>query len=330
MTRPTLAEQSGGNETAIDVEEFRLDVIKGLDRPPQKFLSSKYLYDAVGSALFETITLLPEYGLTRADERLLETCAPSLREFFSAPPVVAELGSGTGTKTRRVLNALTGMGDITYYPIDVSVAALERCQIDLGQIPQVTLHPLASAYMDGLRQAVDLAPDGSPILVLFLGSSIGNFDRDVAAKFVGDVRRILRPGDVFFLGTDLVKPADALIAAYDDEIGVTAAFNRNVLSRINRELGGEFDISRFRHRARWNATERRVEMHLEAVGGQEVGIQAAGCRVSFADGESIWTESSHKFTCEEVAAMGRDAGFACARQWTDPEWPFAESVLIAE
>jgi dimethylhistidine N-methyltransferase len=329
MTIPSLAGAArGGQETAIGVDEFVLDVIRGLDHKRQKYLPSKYLYDAVGSALFEVITLLPEYGLTRADERLLDIHADKLPGYFPTTPVVAELGSGTGTKTRRILDALEGGKDLMYFPIDISVAALERCSIDLGR--RVEVQPIADSYVEGLKEAVRRAPDERPLLLLFLGSSIGNFDRDVGRRFLSDLHGILRPGDVLFLGTDLVKPIDQLLAAYDDEIGVTAAFDLNVLSRVNRELAADFDLARFRHVARWNPEDRRIEMHLESLEPQEVRIRRAGLTVVFERGETIWTESSHKFTCEEVVRIGQEAGFRFADQWTDQQWPFAESVFVVE
>ena len=321
-------------ETAIAMEEFVADVTRGLTHETQKYLPSQYLYDAAGSALFEAITLLPEYGLTRADERLLDSYAHKLPGYFQSTPVVAELGSGTGTKTRRIISAFESAfdntEDILYYPIDISVAALERCRIDLGQTEGIRVEPLAYSYLDGLREAVNSIPVDTPLLLLFLGSTIGNFDRPVACAFLSRIRDILRTGDMLFLGTDLEKPVPQLLAAYADEIGVTAAFNRNLLSRINRELGGNFDLKRFGHVARWNQNERRIEMHLESLEDQEVRIAEAGLSVSFVKGETIWTESSHKFNRDEVIEMVEDAGFRCVAQWTDEEWAFAENVFLAK
>jgi len=318
------------HESAIRTEEFLEDVSSGLTRDGQKILPSQYLYDAVGSALFEVITLLPEYGLTRADERLLETYGDKLPNYFQTTPVVAELGSGTGSKTRHILEAFGLREEILYFPIDISLPALTRCQTDLAQLPSVRVDPLAYSYLDGLQEAMNRVPAHQPLLVLFLGSTIGNFNRPVAREFLSGIRRILRPGDVLCLGTDLEKPIPQLLAAYDDAAGVTAAFNRNVLSRINRDLDGRFDLDRFRHLVRWDPRERRIEMHLESHEDQDVRIKAADLTVSFQRGETIWTESSHKFNCEEVVRMGQDAGFRCVAQWTNQEWPFAESVLVAE
>ena len=326
MSRPPLSKR----ESAIGTEEFLEDVSRGLTRDGQKTLPSQYLYDAVGSALFEVITLLPEYGLTRADERLLETHGSKLPSYFQTTPVVAELGSGTGSKTRRILQAFDGNEEILYFPIDISLPALNRCQTDLAQLEAVRVAPLAYSYIDGLQEAVNRTPAHHPLLVLFLGSTIGNFNRSVAREFLSRIRRILRHGDVLLLGTDLEKPIPQLLDAYDDTAGVTAAFNRNVLSRINRELDGHFDLIRFRHLARWDSSERRIEMHLESREDQDVRIEAADLTVKFHRGETIWTESSHKFNCEEVVQMGQASGFRCVAQWTDQEWPFAESVLLVE
>jgi L-histidine N-alpha-methyltransferase len=172
--------------------------------------------------------------------------------------------------------------------------------------------------------------ENDQLLVLFLGSTIGNFDRDAAERFLTEVRRILFRGDALLLGTDLEKPLPQLLAAYDDTLGVTAAFNLNLLARINRELGADFDLTAFRHEARYNTLHQRVEMHLRSMRDQTVGIPRAGCSVSFLKEETVWTESSHKYRAEDIPAMARRNGFRCDSQWMDTEWPFAESLLIAE
>ncbi|HXR09321.1 MAG TPA: L-histidine N(alpha)-methyltransferase, partial [Candidatus Acidoferrales bacterium] len=168
------------------------------------------------------------------------------------------------------------------------------------------------------------------VLVLFLGSTIGNFDRDAAERFLTEVRRILFPGDALLLGMDLEKPLPQLLAAYDDPLGVTAAFNLNLLARINRELGADFDLTAFRHEARYNTQHQRVEMHLRSMRDQIVKVPRARCSVSFLKSETIWTESSHKYRAENIPAMAQRNGFRCDSQWIDTEWPFAESLLIAE
>ena len=216
------------------------DVRAGLLRPGQKELPSKYLYDEVGSALFEVISVLPEYGLTRADERLLRRHASDIVARLKPHVLVAELGSGSGKKTRWLLEALTRRQRTTYCPIELSPTALARCETELGQIEYVSIVGFERPYLDGLLAAASRRQKDDHLLVLFLGSTIGNFDRDAAERFLAEVRRILYPGDALLLGTDLEKPLPQLLAAYDDPLGVTAAFNLNLLARINRELGRRF------------------------------------------------------------------------------------------
>jgi dimethylhistidine N-methyltransferase len=311
------------------ITEFAADVFAGLSKSGQKELPSKYLYDDLGTTLFEVITLLPEYGLTRAEERLFERHSSELVARLPGAVVVAELGSGTGRKTRWLLEALGRRQTTSYFPIDLSPAALLRCEREFSGLESVKLAGLASPYLEGLREVARRRPAGAPLLVLFMGSTIGNLERPVMDDFLRDIRALLAPGDGFLLSTDLEKPVAQLLAAYDDSIGVTAAFNLNLLLRINRELDGEFDLSRFRHEARWKTTERRIEMHLRSICPQTVRIPRAGLVVDFALDETIWTESSHRFNCREVEALGERAGFRCDAQWVDAEWPFAQSLLIA-
>jgi L-histidine Nalpha-methyltransferase len=306
------------------------DVRAGLCRPGQKELPSKYLYDEVGSALFEVVSVLPEYGLTRADERLLQRHAADIVSRLQPHVLVAELGSGSGKKTRWLLEALAQRQCTTYCPIEISPTALARCENELGRIECVSIVGFERPYLDGLLAAAARRGKNDQLLVLFLGSTIGNFDRDAAERFLTEVRRILFPGDALLLGTDLGKPLPQLLAAYDDSIGATAAFNLNLLARINRELGADFDLAAFRHEARYNMTHQRVEMHLRSLRDQTVTIPGAGCTVSFQKDETIWTESSHKYRVEDISAMGQRNGFRCDAQWIDTEWPFAENLLIAE
>jgi len=241
--------------------EFAADVRAGLTRPQQKELLSKYLYDDVGSALFEVISFLPEYGLTRADERLLRRHAPDVVEFLPAPVAVAELGSGSGKKTRWILEALCRRQRTSYYPIEISHTALAMCARELGDIDSISILGFEREYLDGLLEVAAQRRHGQHLLVLFLGSTIGNFDRPAGVNFLREVRHILVPGDAMLLGTDLMKSNSQLIAAYDDQLGVTAAFNLNLLARINRELDADFDLSHFKHVARINHEARSVEMH---------------------------------------------------------------------
>src|SRR6202521_751784 len=309
---------------------FAGDVRAGLLRPGQKELPSKYLYDEVGSALFEVISVLPEYGLTRADERLLGRHSVDIVSHLKSHVLVAELGSGSGRKTRWILEALARRQRTTYCPIEISPTALARCESELGQIECVSIVGFERPYLDGLLAAASGRRERDHLLVLFLGSTIGNFDRDAAERFLTEVRRILFPGDALLLGTDLEKPLPQLLAAYDDPLGVTAAFNLNLLARINRELAADFDLKAFRHEARYNIPYERVEMHLRSMRNQTVTIPRARCSVSFLKDETIWTESSHKYRAEDISAMAQRNGFRCDSQWIDTEWPFAESLLLAE
>jgi L-histidine Nalpha-methyltransferase len=323
------AQMAAVGAAARALSEFCSDVVMGLSHPGQKELPSKYLYDPVGSALFDTICLLPEYGLSRAGMRLLERHAGEIVERVPGRAVVAELGSGTGQKTRYLLEALARRQRVNYYPIDISGSALFRCQQELGQMEMVSLVGFESAYLDGLHKVAARRRDGERLLVLFLGSTIGNFDRSAGEQFLRDVRAILREGDSLLLATDLEKPIPMLKLAYDDPPGVTAAFNKNILARINRELGGEFDLSQFEHVVRYDESERRIEMHLRSKVWQSVAIRKAGFRLYLREGETIWTESSHKYDAQEVNEMGARAGFESAGQWIDAEWPFAQTLFFA-
>ena len=311
------------------LSEFCSDVVTGLSQPGQRELPSKYLYDPVGSALFDTICLLPEYGLSRAGMRLLERHAGEIVGRLPGPAVVAELGSGNGQKTRYLLEALARRQRVNYYPIDISGTALFRCQQELGQMEMVSLVGFESAYLDGLHKVAARRREGERLLVLFLGSTIGNFDRSAGEQFLRDVRAILQEGDSLLLATDLEKPIPMLKLAYDDPPGVTAAFNKNILARINRELGGEFDLGQFEHVVRYDESERRIEMHLRSKVWQSVAIRKAGFRLYLREGETIWTESSHKYDAQEVNELGARAGFESAGQWIDAEWPFAQTLFFA-
>ena len=309
---------------------FAKDIREGLTKAGQKELPSRYLYDELGSALFEAICLLPEYGLNRAGGRLMQTSAEELVRRLPLPVVVAELGSGSGTNTRWLLEALARREAVRYYPIDISPLALSRCWQELGQLDSISLVGLERAYLDGLVEVASRRRAGECLLVLFLGSTIGNFDRPAGEVFLSQVRQALQPGDVLLLATDLEKPVPQLIQAYDDPTGVTAAFNLNLLARINRELDADFDLTKFRHAVRWNENERRVEMHLSSQTAHRVNIRGAGLEVAFGRFETIWTESSHKYAAAEIVDLARRTGYSCQVQWIDHEWPFAHSLLVAE
>lgn len=309
---------------ASAVTQFEFDVRTGLERE-QKQIPPQYFYDELGSALFEAITMLPEYGLTRADERLLEQYAPEITRITKASDV-AELGSGSGRKTRKILKALRAAAvKIRYFPMDVSLAALEWCEKELWEIAAVT--PICDDWEQGLYRVGELRESDSPLLLLFLGSSIGNLERHSIVDFLRSLKAGLRPGDFLLIGADLVKDRKLMIDAYNDSTGVTAAFNLNLLARINRELGANFDLRSFDHEIRWNDSERRIEMHLVSSQDQQVEISSMGLRFEFKTGESIWTESSHKFSAAEIESYGNSAGFSCVGTWTDREWPFSETLL---
>lgn len=318
------------SSTARHVSEFARCVRECLTKSRQKELPSKYLYDEVGSALFEAICVLPEYGLTRADARLLEKHATEIVDRLPRPIHVAELGSGSGKKTRWILEALSRRQKTFYFPIEISPSALAACEKELGQIDLVSIVGYEQPYLEGLRAASGRLDEGDHLLVLFLGSTIGNFDRHAGEDFLREVRATLRPGDALLLGTDLEKDVETQLLAYDDPAGVTAAFNMNLLARINRELDADFDLASFVHQARWNRSERRIEMHLCSLRPQTVHIPAADLRLTLTEGETIWTESSHKYQTEEVIQMAKRTGFRCDGQWIDQEWAFAQNLLIAE
>lgn len=308
--------------------EFANAVAEGLGKKRQKTMPPSWLYDEVGSALFEVITVLPEYGVTRSESLLLSNAAGEIVRASEQPSNIIELGSGTGTKTRHVLTAAAARRQpLTYLPIDISSAALASCAHALATVPGISIEPITATYLEGLDTALATRQSPDPVLLLFIGSTIGNFNRPEMGSFLRQISRRMRPGDYMLLGADLIKSSARLIAAYDDPIGVTAAFNLNLLARINRELGGHFDVSRFSHEAVYNQRRERIEMHLRSRMAQEVRIDALRRKVSFAAGETIWTESSHKFRAEEIPGLGERAGWTCVRQWVEPEWGFAETLF---
>lgn len=311
--------------TRPQLTAFGADVVQGLTNG-QKKLAPKYFYDDLGSKLFEAITLLPEYPLSRADSRVLARCAAQVARELGSPCIVAELGSGSGRKTSHILSAIQAPG-LRYYPIDVSIEALNSCRNELNTF--ASINPIHADYFDGLAQLSHLRPREARLLLLFVGSSVGNFEPDQRREFFGRLHRSLLPGDLFLLGADLVKDPERMIAAYDDPTGVTAAFNLNLLARINRELRADFDIRSFAHQAVWNSIDRRIEMHLVSRRRQHVRLRAADISIEFAPGESIWTESSHKFTQPELDDEAAGSGFRVLGTWIDEEWPLAETLWQA-
>ncbi len=316
-------------DDATDLDAFRAtfadDVRRDLALFPKQ-LQSKYLYDDLGSHLFEAICQLPWYRITRAEMQLLERFAEEIVAPLADPCTLVELGCGSGTKLAMLARALRDRGSpVLVHLIDISAAALELSERTLRSVPRASVVGHRATYVEGLRQAA-AARHGS-ICVLFLGSNIGNFDRPAAAEFLRDVRGCLRAGDTLLLGADLVKPPDELLLAYGDPLGVTAAFNKNLLVRINRELDANFDLAAFDHRPIWNARKSRIEMHLVSRRAQAVYVRGADTTVLFTPNETIWTESSYKYTPETIGALVADAGFQAHRQWIEPEARFALTLF---
>ncbi len=315
--------------TAARVSEFAADVRAGLGGSGPKTLPPKWFYDDVGSALFEAITALPEYGLTRAEAALLERHSPEIAELLGGGRWrVAELGSGSGRKTRLVLEAMARRAGtvMDYHPIDVSAAALDACAKVLEGVARV--RPEEAEYEEGLRRVKCARRDDERLLVLFLGSNLGNYEPERGRELLDAVRAGMEPGDALMLGLDLVKDEARLLAAYDDAAGVTAAFNRNIVARIDRELDGELDAREFEHEARWDAGARRVEMHLKSGRRRKARIGQLGMTVEFEEGEKIWTESSYKYEPGAMETMAAGAGFDVVRMWVEREWGFAENLWI--
>ena len=312
--------------------DFARDVARDLALRPKQ-LQSKYLYDELGSSLFEAICRLPWYRITRAERRLLERHGPDIVRLLSRGgagpvPLFVELGCGSGEKLvilAEAVQAAGGRGRV--HLIDISSQALEQSERTLGKLRHFSVVGHRETYEVGLRQAAAMRDTKDPMLVLLLGSNIGNFDTPAAHTFLGNIRSALAPGDFLLLGADLIKPEADLLLAYDDPLQVTAAFNRNLLVRINRELGANFDVDAFAHRAIWNAHAQRIEMQLESLADQVVSIPAAGAVVRFALGERIWTESSYKYDLPQFARMGRLCGFTIASQWVDAEARFALTLF---
>lgn len=294
---------------------FAEDVAFYLTETPRQ-LPSRYLYDELGSSLFEAICRLPWYRITRTEQRLLRTHAGSIFDLLGPLARVVELGPGSGEKLVTLM-ASCAQKDVTVHLVDVSSAALEKAASALASPPSLAIVAHQATYEQGLRDMAHTRETRGQTLAIFLGSNIGNFDPPGADKFLLNVRAALGPGDALLIGTDLVTPETEMLLAYDDPLGVTAAFNRNLLVRVNRELGGDFDVNHFAHRAVWNGAASRVEMHLVSRTRQRVRVPAATIDVTFETGEHIWTESSYKYRVEDVAAILARAGFRTVGQWVD-------------
>jgi dimethylhistidine N-methyltransferase len=314
--------------TASFIAEFAADVQRDLALHPKQ-LQSKYLYDQLGSSLFEAICRLPWYHITRAENRLLRRHASEIVDQFCSGTIV-ELGCGSGEKIAMLAEALQARGgSARVHLIDISSHALEQTEQRLTRLEHVSVVGHQSTYEEGLRRAAAARTGDDPVLVLLLGSNIGNFDTPAAVAFLERIRAALRPGDFLLLGGDLVKPEADLTLAYDDPLGLTAAFNKNLLVRLNRELGGHFDLHSFAHRAVWNAREQRIEMHLVSRARQSVSIALPGIIVQFDAGEHIWTESSYKYEPDQIDEMGASTGFMTLDQWIDHDARFALTLFLA-
>jgi L-histidine Nalpha-methyltransferase len=309
-------------------ESFARDVRYYLALTPRQ-LPSRYLYDALGSALFEAICALPWYPITRVERRLLALHGQDILAHVPGLATVAELGPGNGHKIATLLGTPHGHGDLVVHLIDVSVAALDtaRRALSVQSGLEIVTHP--ATYEMGLEEVRRARNGRGRTLVLLLGSNIGNFDPPGAHTFLEKIRASLVEGDALLIGVDLVKSEDRLLLAYDDPLGITAAFNRNLLVRMNRELCADFDIAGFQHRAVWTARESRIEMHLVSARRQRVRVPAASLEVVFAEGETIWTESSYKYHPHEISEVLERAGFGEMRQWLDEEDGFALTLAEA-
>jgi dimethylhistidine N-methyltransferase len=309
--------------------QFAEDVRYYLSLTPRQ-LPSRYLYDALGSALFDAICQLPWYGLTRAETQLLAAHAADIFAALAPLARIVELGSGSGEKLVTLLTAAHLIPMPAHlHLVDISKLALETAARALSAFDGVRVVTHQAPYEIGLEQ-VDREASGGRSLVLFLGSNIGNFDPPGADAILRLIRATRAPGDGFLIGADLVKPERDLLLAYDDPLGVTAAFNRNLLARINRELGGDFDLDSFIHRAVWNGAASRIEMHLVSTRLQRIHVPDAQVELVMKDGDTIWTESSYKYSPEEIVAMLERNGFALRRQWIEPTVQFALTLVEAQ
>lgn len=313
------------DQTAL--EQFAADVRYYLSLTPRQ-LPSRYLYDDLGSALFESICRLPWYTITRAEMRLLTAHGDSVFRRLPSLTRVIELGPGNGEKLRTLLEAASPrQTPLDVHLVDVSPSALAIAAQTIGNVGDVRVITHQATYDSGLREA--LRERTGRTLVAFLGSNIGNFDPPGASAFLQNIRASVKQGDAVLLGVDLVKATERLLVAYDDPLGVTAAFNRNLLLRINRELDGSIDLDGFLHRAVWNAEQRRVEMHLVACSDQLIRLPRAHVDERLAAGETIWTESSYKYIPEQIDDLLESCGFNPTAEWIDHADGFALTIAEA-
>ena len=304
------------------------DVRNGLAARPKRFLP-KYFYDELGSQLFEAICLLPEYYLTRAENEIFQRYAGEIAESVDGQVTLVEMGSGSASKTRLIIEALLRrQASLLFMPVDISASAIESSsRILLQSYPRLAIEAYAADYFAGLAELGKKPRQRT--LALFLGSNISNFDIEEAHRFLRALRSVLRTGDALLLGADLKKDPAILEAAYNDSLGVTSAFNLNVLARINRELGGTFDLRAFRHRAFYNEEIGRIEIYIESLVDQTVSIKKLDLEVHFSAGELIHTENSYKYDIAGIARLARATGFECSRTWFDSQERFSSNLLLA-
>jgi dimethylhistidine N-methyltransferase len=306
------------------VSSFAEDVRHYLQLTPRQ-LPSVYLYDALGSALFDAICELPWYGITRAEMRLLERYRDEVFAHLPGLTRIVELGPGDGRKLKTLVDGTSE--PLVAHLVDVSAGALTRAAHTLSDALNLTVVTHQASFLDGLDTIVR-GESGDRTLVLLLGSNIGNFEPPASAALLDRISAALAPGDAFLIGADLVKPERDLLLAYDDPIHVSSAFNLNVLLRINRELGGNFELRAFRHRAVWNAACSRMEMYLVSTRPQRVRIAGVDLEFDLREGEAIWTESSHKYTPDGLIAQLQNSGFEAVAQWIDREQGFALTLAL--
>jgi L-histidine Nalpha-methyltransferase len=310
--------------------DFAGDVRRGLTAE-RKWLPPRWFYDDVGSALFDTICFLPEYYVTRAETEVLVGHAEAMADAFGPHARLVELGSGMARKTRILLDTITRrLRELEYVPVDVDAGVLQRAGRDLlSEYPSLRVTAICSDFGKPSIPLARLEPVRGRTIVLFLGSTIGNLDPLDAVAMLRDLRSSMRTGDALLLGADLIKDRAVLETAYNDPLGVTASFNLNVLQRINRELGGRFELGAFAHHAFYDTENARIEMHLVSRRAQRVRIDALDLDVAFASGESIHTESSYKHDENTLGAFASASGFTLHRVWTDARRWFADALFVA-
>jgi L-histidine N-alpha-methyltransferase len=308
-------------------DELAADVRRGLSLP-QKTIPPQYFYDALGSALFEAICELPEYYVTRCESEILSSNATAIARKFGNGSRLVELGSGSARKTRYLIEALVSDGsELEYVPIDIDAGMLAKSsQVLLEDYPELSITAISSDFRKP-SLAIPRSTAGQRTVVLFLGSSIGNLSPEEAAEMLVDLRSVLSSGDSLLLGADLKKPKAILDAAYDDALGVTAAFNRNLLLRVNRELGANFVLDRFEHRAFYDEAKGRIEMHLVSREAQQVDIRSLAMNVTFAAAETIHTENSYKHDDATLEALAAAGDFTIEERWLDSRGWFTDVLL---